>query len=125
MRRMAHILSLQEVSVSTVGNQECNSLLQTVRNRLQQGAMLASVLLFAVPLASAASFRVVVPLDRTEQERAVAEMLVEEATRRTLGEPAARVETGQVVLRHFERETVVLAKRTAISSLLPADLFAI
>ena len=107
-------------------DQESASLTRSTRIWFPVGAIFVSVLFFGLPssFASSAPFRVVVPQEQTQQERAAATMFVEEAARRTLGGKAAAIEMGPSALNGVETETVVLANRAAVPSLLPANLAA-
>jgi hypothetical protein len=115
-----------KMSILRRNNQACASPDRSVRLQFHLGALFTTVLFFGVPLAfaSSAPFRVVVSRDQTSQERAATTMLVEEAARRTIGGRAAEIETGPFASSNGETETVVLANRAAVPSLLPANLAA-
>jgi len=76
------------------------------------------------PLAFAAQrpFRVVVPAIQTNQEKAIATMLVEEADRRTTGGNAATLDTGPLLSVAADEDAVLLADRAQVLALLPHDL---
>ena len=75
--------------------------------------------------AASTSFRVIVSAQQTPQEKAIAEMFVEEMAKRTSNGPVLQVGKGDLPPNSSSGTLVVLARRSQVPALLPADLAAV